>query len=198
MSGNNNTNTINHNNAINDDGDYHRFSDDPENRFSSQGLDGEVNTQQSDVTWTESFWLICKRSTPTILTMIFFQMVQLMNIFFVGHQSSDLLAGVGLGNMLLNVLVFAVTMGLNGTIETFVAWSYGRGDKMMCGLHLNRARVVVTACIIPVMILFIFIDKILINLQQDPEIAVIARNYCVWSIPGWFCNVQFDTTKRFL
>lgn len=193
----NNTN-INVNNAINDDGDYHRISDDAENQFSSQGQSGEGNTQQGDVTWTESFWLICKRSTPTILTMIFFQMVQLMNIFFVGHQSSELLAGVGLGNMLLNVLVFAVTMGLNGTIETFVAWSYGRGDKMMCGLHLNRARVVVTSVIIPVMILFLFIDKILINLQQDPEIAMIARNYCVWSIPGWFCNVQFDTTKRFL
>ena len=40
-------------------------------------------------------------------------------------MSSSLLAGVGLGNMLLNVLVFAVTMGLNGTIETFVAWAYG-------------------------------------------------------------------------
>jgi len=198
MSQDNTNNTINVNNAINDDGDYHRISDDAENQFSSQGQSGEGNAQQGDVTWTESFWLICKRSTPTILTMIFFQMVQLMNIFFVGHQSSELLAGVGLGNMLLNVLVFAVTMGLNGTIETFVAWSYGRGDKMMCGLHLNRARVVVTSVIIPVMILFLFIDKILINLQQDPEIAVIARNYCVWSIPGWFCNVQFDTTKRFL
>ena len=57
--------------------------------------------------------------------MIFFQMVQLLNIYYVGQMSSSLLAGVGLGNMLLNVLVFAVTMGLNGTIETFVAWAYG-------------------------------------------------------------------------
>ena len=77
------------------------------------------------MTWLASFWLVVKRSTPTILTMIFFQMVQLLNIFYVGQMSSDLLAGVGLGNMLLNVLVFAVTMGLNGTIETFVAWAFG-------------------------------------------------------------------------
>ena len=121
-----------------------------------------------------------------------------MNIFYVGHQSSDLLAGVGLGNMLLNVLVFAVTMGLNGTIETFVAWSLGRDDKMMCGVHLNRARVIVTSFLIPVIILFLFIDKILIGLQQDPEIARITHQYVVLTIPGWFCNVQFDTTKRFL
>ena len=150
------------------------------------------------MTTLQSFLLVAKRSTPTILTMIFFQMVQLLNIFYVGQMSSDLLAGVGLGNMLLNVLVFAVTMGLNGTIESFVSWSYGQGDYKMCGTHLNRARVVVTTVLIPVVILFLFMDKILIGLQQDPEIASIARDYCVWTIPGWFCLVQFDCTKRFL
>ena len=80
------------------------------------------------MTYLQSFWLVIRRSTPNILTMVFFQMVQLLNIFYVGQMSTELLAGVGLGNMLLNVLVFAVTMGLNGTIETFVSWSFGQGD----------------------------------------------------------------------
>ena len=40
--------------------------------------------QSSNMTFLESFWLACKRSTPTILTMIFFQMVQLSNIIYVG------------------------------------------------------------------------------------------------------------------
>ena len=44
-----------------------------------------------------------------IATNILFQMVQLLNIYYVGKTSSDCLAGVGLGNMLLNVVVFAVT-----------------------------------------------------------------------------------------
>ena len=60
------------------------------------------------------------------MTNVFFQMVQLLNIYFVGHlDDPDLLAGVGLGTMLLNVFVFAVSMGMNGTIESFVGWSYG-------------------------------------------------------------------------
>lgn len=130
--------------------------------------------------------------------MITFQMIQLLNIYYVGHVSSDLLAGVGLGNMLLNVVVFAVTMGLNGTIETFVSWSYGQKKYSECGMHMNRARVVVTTFLIPVIILFLFVDKILVGLAQDPEISGIARNYCVWTIPGWFCLVQFDVTKRLL
>lgn len=68
----------------------------------------------------------------------------------------------------------------------------------MCGTHLNRARVIVTIFCIPVALLFCFIDKILIAAAQDPVIALDARNYCVWTIPGWFCLVQFDCTKRFL
>lgn len=100
--------------------------------------------------------------------------------------------------MLLNVLVFAITMGLNGTIESFVSWAYGQGNKELCGIWLNRARIVVTSTLIPTIILFLFIDHILIGLKQDAEIATIARNYCVWTIPGWFCLVQFDTTKRLL
>ena len=44
-----------------------------------------------------------------IATNILFQMVQLLNIYYVGKTSSEYLAGVGLGNMLLNVVVFAVT-----------------------------------------------------------------------------------------
>ena len=153
---------------------------------------------KEEMTFFQSFWLACKRSSPTILTMIFFQMVQLLNILYVGRVSSTLLAGVGLGNMLLNVLVFALTMGLNGTVETFVSWSFGSGDKAVCGWHLNRARVVVTAILIPIVVLFLFIDKILISCQQDAEISKIARDYCVWTIPGWFCLVQFDCTKRLL
>ena len=91
--------------------------------------DKDDERDSENMTYLQSFWLVIRRSTPNILTMVFFQMVQLLNIFYVGQMSTELLAGVGLGNMLLNVLVFAVTMGLNGTIETFVSWSYGQGDN---------------------------------------------------------------------
>ena len=100
--------------------------------------------------------------------------------------------------MLLNVLIFAVSMGLVGTIETFVAWSFGKNEWAMCGVHLNRGRIIVTAYLIPVAVLFFFMDSILVACAQDPEISKTARNYIVWTTPGWFCVVHFDCTKRFL
>ena len=112
-------------------------------------------------------------------------MVQLLNIYFMGHlDDPDLLAGVGLGNMLLNVCVFAFSQGMAGTIESFVGWSYGAGRYHECGLHLNRARIMIVVILIPVIIMFFYCDKILIHLKQDPKLATIARNYVTWTLPG--------------
>ena len=67
-----------------------------------------------------------------------------------------------------------------------------------CGAHVNRARLIITLILLPVWISFFWIDTILISLDQDPEIALMARNYVVWSIPGVFFLIQFDCTKRWL
>ena len=76
--------------------------------------------------WLTSFAHVAQGATWTILTMILFNMVQMINLWFIGHQKNpDLLGGLGLGNMLLNVLVFALSNGLNSTIESFASWSYG-------------------------------------------------------------------------
>ena len=118
------------------------------------------------LSWTESFMHVTRASIPTILSMVFFQLVALMNIYFVGHQDDpNLLAGVGLGNMLLNVCMFAVSQGLNGTIETFVSQAYGAGESRMCGVYLNRSRIIVFLVLVPVLIMFFWVDDILISIK---------------------------------
>ena len=53
-------------------------------------------------------------------------------MYFVGHQSDpNLLAGVGLGTMLLNVMCFALSQGLNGGIETFVSQDSGKAFNIL-------------------------------------------------------------------
>lgn len=92
-------------------------------------------------------------------------MVQLINIFYVGRLGSELLAGVGLGNMLLNVCIFAISNGMNGTIETFVSWANGRDEFQKCWVHLNQARMIVMVLLAPMVVLFFFVDKILIGVK---------------------------------
>jgi MATE family multidrug resistance protein len=108
------------------------------------------------------------------------------------------MAAVGMGNMLINVVCFAVCQGFNGTIETFVSQSFGGGDGYMCGVQFNRGRIICALLFVPITVLFYFADTILIAVAQDATISTIARDYIVYSMPGLFAIVQFDSRKRYL
>lgn len=45
----------------------------------------EFKDGYENMSWMASFWLVARRATPMIVTMIFFQMVQLLNIYYVGQ-----------------------------------------------------------------------------------------------------------------
>lgn len=68
----------------------------------------------------------------------------------------------------------------------------------MCGVQFNRGRIIVSILFIPIMLIFFFGDNILIAVDQDPYISKISRDYVVWSIPGLYAIVQFDSRKRYL
>ena len=103
-----------------------------------------------------------------------------------------------MGNMLVNVLVFAVTQGLNGALETLVSQSFGAKKFEACGIFLNRGKIICTLLFIPVIFLFSYSDKILIALHQNAEISTVARMYCCVLIPGVWAQSMFDATRRFL
>lgn len=137
--------------------------------------------------------------------------MQLINTYYVGHlNNAALLAGVGMGNMLINVLAYSIMQGLNGSIETLVSQSYGASKnemksdryrvdmKQKCGQIFNRGRFVVTVVMIPIIIIFALSDKILVGLGQDPQVSHISRVYVTILIPGVWALGQFDATKRFL
>jgi len=68
------------------------------------------------------FWLVIKLSVGPIISMIFFMIVQLVNTWYIGHTNEPvMIAGVGMGNMLINVLAFATMQGMNGALETLIS-----------------------------------------------------------------------------
>ena len=151
------------------------------------------------MTMLQCFWVVTKMSIPLVVGMLLYLMVMLTNTYFVGNLNEPrLLAGVGMGNMLINVLCFAVTQGLNGALETLVSQSYGARKFEACGIYLNRGKVVSTMIMIPIVIIYLLSDKILIALDQDPAISIIARRYCCILIPGIWAQSMFDATRKFL
>ena len=80
----------------------------------------EALDMKKDMTLLESLWKITTLATPAVLGLLLYLLVQMSNTFFIGNLNEPiLLGGVGMGNMLINVLCFAIVQGLNSALFTF-------------------------------------------------------------------------------
>jgi Na+-driven multidrug efflux pump len=154
--------------------------------------------------------------------MLSFKFSVIINAFFISlagyyhletkENTTALIKGIGLGNIIISILCFGISQGLNGALETLVSQAYGASlnlketerfrDEMrkLCGQYLNIARLVNTLFMIaPTAILALFADEILITFfKQDAYISELAIQYCILCMPGVWAMTQFDATKRFL
>lgn len=73
-------------------------------------------------------------SLPSIGGFLFEFLVEVVNLIFVGNLNNPAaLGGVGLANMLLNVVCFSIGMGMNGALDTFVPQAFGDQQYYLCG-----------------------------------------------------------------
>lgn len=69
---------------------------------------------------------LARVSIPAIITQVFAMFMEIVNLYFIGHLNDpEKVAGVGLGNMYVNIICQSVIIGLNGGIGTLVAQAYG-------------------------------------------------------------------------
>ena len=88
----------------------------------------KVSKQKSSYTnWTAQDLLVFfKLFVPTVLCGLLTMLQEVTNLAFVGQlNDAAKLAGVGLGNTILNICGMAIILGLNLALETFVSQSYG-------------------------------------------------------------------------
>ena len=87
-----------------------------------------------DITHCEAVLNIIKASVPSIAGLVFQMLVEVVNLVVVGHLNDPVaLGGVGLGNLLINVVCFSIGMGLNGALDTLVSQAYGDKQLYLCG-----------------------------------------------------------------
>ena len=78
-------------------------------------------------------------------------------VVFIGKQNDvEMLAGIGMGNMVVNLLPFALMVVVNSALETLVSQAFGRRNLRDCGLYLHRASLVIS-------VIFIILLPVLFN-----------------------------------
>ncbi|CDW77408.1 na+-driven multidrug efflux pump [Stylonychia lemnae] len=93
---------------------------------------------------------------PGMIASMSFALVEAMNLMFMGQFGDPaLVAGVGLGNVYITIFGIITIGGINGILSTLVSQSYGQGNLYLCGVYLNRGRVIIVIAFIPIAFIMI-------------------------------------------
>jgi Na+-driven multidrug efflux pump len=104
----------------------------------------EVKIDQGDekykkaLTFREALKDILEIGVPSIFSMVLNLFIEVLNSGFVGHVGKEeVMAGVGMANMFMNVACLSLLFGMNMVLNTLASQAYGFGNLRMCGIFLN-------------------------------------------------------------
>jgi len=80
-----------------------------------------------------------------------------------------MIAGIGIGNMLLSFCGVSFLGGLTKVLSTLIPNASGAGDLDLCGVYVNRCRMIILVFMVPISIIILNIEKVLIVIGQDPK-----------------------------
>ena len=77
---------------------------------------------EKSVTNNAKYWKILILAFPAILNNLVRMLMLVVNIIFIGYLNNPaLVAGVGLGNMTINIFGLAIIMGFNTVLDTLIS-----------------------------------------------------------------------------
>ena len=140
-----------------------------------------------------------KIGVPSIVSMCSALFIETINSAYVGHLGSeDIMAGVGMANMYMNITCLSVLFGINMTLDTVVSQAFGFGDYRMCGVYLNRSRIIITLIIIPLSLFLLQTETIFNLVGFDKNASHYSQLYINLLIPGLYFLGFLDSNRRFL
>ncbi|PKA61562.1 MATE efflux family protein 7 [Apostasia shenzhenica] len=135
---------------------------------------------------------------PLILANFLIFTIQLMSVISVGHINHEKLAGASMAISIVNAIGFSVLMGVSSALDTLCGQSFGAKQHNMVGLHMQRAMIIIVLVSIPLAIILAFSGRILVLLDQDPDISMAAQTYIHYMIPSLFAYGLLQCIFKFL
>ncbi|XP_019173131.1 PREDICTED: protein DETOXIFICATION 14-like [Ipomoea nil] len=161
----------------------------PENRRSSN--------------WKREFFLeemkkVSRIAIPMVLVTVSQHFVRVLPMMMLGHVSELSLSAAAVATSLTNVTGFIVIFGMASALETLCGQAFGAKQFHKLGTYTYAAIIALLVVCIPISILWVYLDKLLILIGQDPEISVEAGKYAIWLITSIFPYAILQCLTRHL
>ena len=99
-------------------------------------------------------------------------LMELINLSLIGMlKEPAMVAGVGMGNMTINMIGMSVIVGFNSALDTLISQGAGAGKLELCGVFRLRGMFFVSILFIPIALILCYSYEILVGIGQHKEVA---------------------------
>ncbi|XP_070660627.1 protein DETOXIFICATION 8 [Malus domestica] len=136
-------------------------------------------------------------AAPMVAVSVLQYLLQLVSMIMAGHLDQLALSSVAIAISLTNVTGFSLLSGMAGGLETLCGQAFGAGQYQKLGTYTCTAMIYLLLVCPPICVLWIFFDKLLPLVGQNPQISHEAQIYSVWLIPALFGGAILKPLTRY-
>ncbi|RXH90536.1 hypothetical protein DVH24_035300 [Malus domestica] len=136
-------------------------------------------------------------AAPMVAVSVLQYLLQLVSMIMAGHLDQLALSSVAIAISLTNVTGFSLLSGMAGGLETLCGQAFGAGQYQKLGTYTCTAMISLLLVCPPICVLWIFFDKLLPLVGQNPQISHEAQIYSVWLIPALFGGAILKPLTRY-
>ncbi|KAH7512940.1 protein DETOXIFICATION 51 [Ziziphus jujuba] len=135
---------------------------------------------------------------PIALTALILYSRSIISMLFLGHLGDLELAAGSLAIAFANITGYSVLSGLALGMEPLCSQAFGAQRPKLLSLTLHRSVIFLLVSSIPISLLWLNMSRILLYLQQDPNITRMAHTYLVFSLPDLLTNSFIHPIRIYL
>ncbi|CAI9110628.1 OLC1v1010687C1 [Oldenlandia corymbosa var. corymbosa] len=135
---------------------------------------------------------------PMIAATVLMYTLRASPILMLGRLGEPQRSGTSTAVSFSNVTGFGVLTGMSSALETLCAQAFRAKEYQRVGAYAYGAIPCLVIVCIPIVLLWIFTDKLLIFIGQDPATATQAGEYLIWLIPALLPYAVLQCLVRFL
>ncbi|GMI83065.1 Protein DETOXIFICATION 14 [Hibiscus trionum] len=136
-------------------------------------------------------------AAPMVAVMVLQHLLFVVSIMMVGHLGELQLSGVSIATSFATVTGLCFLFGMSGALETLCGQAYGAQQYRKLGTYTYSAIICLLIVCVPITILWVFTEKILTLVGQDPEISHVAYRYALSFIPALFGYAILQALVRY-
>ncbi|CAI9752975.1 unnamed protein product [Fraxinus pennsylvanica] len=135
---------------------------------------------------------------PMIVVTLSQYMLRVVALMMLGHLGELELSSASIATSFTNVTGFSVIFGMACALETLCGQAYGAEQYLRVGTFTYGSIICLLLVCVPISVLWIYTDKLLILIGQDPLISVEAGKFSMWLIPSLFSYAILQSLVRYL